>query len=121
MEPLYSGVTERVLGVTPTNAVETALMQARTIDEYIDLLRQMGTYPDLENPETRLEVSGEMRNALRHHVWHDWIVIYQDGREFEETFSNPLRILDLLQREDGIKSVVATVMYEIMVDQERDD
>jgi len=116
VEPLFSGVTERVLGVTPTNAVETALMQGKTIIAYIEALRSLGTYPELDDVETRVEVKREMRNALRHHVWHDWIVVDVDGSETEETFYYPLKILELLP-DPTIRSVIPTVTYEIMVDQ----
>ncbi len=120
MEFPYNGDTERILGVSAINAVETALIQGKTINQYVAELRQLGTYPELESPLERARIKREMRRALYEHVWHEWIIVYHDGKEFVETFNNPLRILDLLERDDGIKSILPLVTYEIMVDQLRD-
>lgn len=111
------GTTERTLGVTSTNAVETALMQGKTISEYLDQLRQLGTYPELEDATMRIKIEREMRYALRAHVWRDWIIADQDGREYEMSFKNPLAILEMMTGPNRIKSAIPLVTYEIMMDQ----
>ena len=117
MEFVFTGDTERILGVTPENAVESALMQAKTISEHVEALRNLGTYPELDDPVERVRVKREMRNALQLSIWHDWIIIYADNSTQLHFFERPVEILDLLHHNRAIRSVIPEVTYETMMDQ----
>ena len=100
-------------------AVETALVQAKTITTYLSELRMLGTYPELNDSSVLAKIKQEMENALRLSPWEDWVVIYQDGQVRGRTFKDPRTILTLLLKDINgeINSVMSEAQYEIMCDQ----
>lgn len=115
----FAGETERVLGISASQAAELALGQAKTVKTYLSELRKVGAYPELNETAVLARVEKEMLNALRLSPWADWVILYHDGREEGRTFKDPRTIQTLFLKDlDGeIKGVMSEVEYEIMCDQ----
>jgi hypothetical protein len=115
----FSGETERVLGVSAAQAAETALMQAKTIKNYLSELRNLGIYPELSKPAVLARVEREMLNALRLSPWPGWVILYHDGRVEDRTFKDARNIQNVLLNDINgeIESVMSEVHYEILCDQ----
>lgn len=118
----FSGETERALGVTAEHAAETALLQAKPIEDYLNQLVNTGYYPALEDRETRVRVVKELRNSLAHTTWPHWVFLYYDGEEIIRGFADARQILDVLRADTrhAIKSVLSYAHYLAMLEQAED-